>query len=113
MSYRTGMRVASLAATAALLITLAGASSAVAIERNSGCLSCHSTSYDFSSAPVDRDVVCRACHTPGLLGDHPYHQTGANCGAVCHPGWGDTLLSAVPQYLTSAGSFASQSSKDT
>ena len=88
-------------------------SDAAALEQNSECLGCHEDTQQFDVGPVDRDTVCAGCHTPGLLGTHPYHQAGANCGAFCHQGWGESLFSAIPTYLTSAGSFASATSKDT
>lgn len=64
---------------------------------------------------VDRDTVCNACHISGLVGTHPYHQSGSNCGAACHPGWGNTRASAMPAYTdpTSGASFASAASKST
>ncbi|MDP2401884.1 MAG: hypothetical protein Q8M66_07895, partial [Actinomycetota bacterium] len=69
---------------------------------NSACMTCHSATTDFTVTPVDRDSACAKCHTPGLVGSHPYHQSGSYCGSVCHPGWGDTLMTAVPSYYDSA-----------
>lgn len=88
------------------------------------CLACHDASQpDFATsktafpaaAPVMRDTACKSCHISGLVGTHPYHQSGANCGAACHPGWGNTLTSAVPVYVdpVSGASFASAASKAT
>ncbi|MDP2233852.1 MAG: hypothetical protein Q8K89_09465, partial [Actinomycetota bacterium] len=88
------------------------------------CLACHDESQpDFSVAktgfpdvtPVDRNVVCKSCHAAGLVGTHPYHQIGANCGAACHPGWGNSLASATPAYSDpgSGASFGSADSKNT
>lgn len=80
--------------------------------RNSSCLACHSSStgpqrvrLDFRVGAIDRTTTCPKCHTPGLAGTHPNHYQGGNCGA-CHPGWGSTLLTAVPTRLSAAGSFA-------
>lgn len=82
---------------------------------NANCLSCHAVQQSFDVPPVDRDTACVACHAPGLVGTHPYHQAGSNCAAYCHPGWGNSLLTAVPNYTdpTSGASFASAMSKDT
>ncbi len=88
------------------------------------CLACHATTQpDFATSktvfdagtPVDRDTACAKCHVPGLVATHPFHQVGANCGAACHPGWGNTLMSAVPLYAdpTSGASFARSGSKYT
>lgn len=88
------------------------------------CLACHDTGQpDFATsktafpevAAVDRDTACRSCHTSGLVGTHPYHQIGANCGAACHPGWGNSLSTATPFYTdaVSGASFANVSSKAT
>lgn len=99
------------------------AGSARAVHENY-CLACHSTlqpnfatsktSFDVTGS-VNRDTACKACHVGSLVGTHPYHQTGANCGAACHPGWGNTLATAVPLYNdpTSGASFATAQSKDT
>lgn len=99
------------------------AGSAIEVHTNY-CLACHDENQpDFATsktafpkaAPVDRDTVCRSCHIAGLVGTHPYHQAGANCGAACHPGWGNTKTSAVPGYVdpVSGASFASAGSKTT
>jgi len=88
------------------------------------CLACHDVSQpDFTTSktsfnamdPVDRDTVCQACHAPGLVGTHPFHQIGSNCAAACHPGWGPSLSSATPLYTdpVSGASFADVSSKET
>ncbi len=81
---------------------------------NANCLACHAAQQPFDVPPVDRDTACPACHATGLFGAHPYHQLGANCGAMCHPGWGETLLCAVPTHLdpASGGAFASALSKN-
>jgi len=64
---------------------------------------------------VDRETACKACHISGLVGAHPFHQQGSNCGAACHPGWGNTRASAMPAYTdpTSGASFAGATSKST
>ncbi|MBU4556477.1 MAG: hypothetical protein KJ747_06365, partial [Actinobacteria bacterium] len=88
------------------------------------CFACHDTSQpDFSVAKtafppvidVNRDTACKACHTSSLVGTHPYHQSGSNCGAACHPGWGTSLVSATPLYVdpVSGASFGSVGSKST
>jgi len=88
------------------------------------CLACHDTAQaDFSTSKtgfpavddVDRDTACKACHAPGLVGTHPYHQIGSNCGSACHPGWGNSIVSATPTYIdpVSGASFASIGSKAT
>lgn len=88
------------------------------------CLACHATTQpdfatsktDFSTLPpVNRETACKSCHLLGLVGTHPYHQTGANCGAACHPGWGTSLMSATPAYTdpSSGASFATSLSKIT
>lgn len=101
-------------ATLAIAMVFAFASSAFAAERNPECLSCHtSMGQDWSVADVDRNTACVKCHTPGLAGTHPYHNGGGNCGAVCHTGWGASLLTAVPQYTGAAGSFATSESVNT
>ncbi|MDP2232455.1 MAG: hypothetical protein Q8K89_02375, partial [Actinomycetota bacterium] len=86
---------------------------ALAIE-NAVCTSCHGTTMPMSVAAVSRDTACKACHI-GFAGAHPYHQTGANCGAACHPGWGDALLTATPRYTdpVSGAAFATATSKNT
>lgn len=78
---------------------------------NQACLECHG---QFSVPSVDRNTACRSCHIPGLAGTHPYHQIGSNCGAACHPGWGDTLMTAVPFFTDgpSGASFANPNSKN-
>ena len=101
------------AAALALALVACAVPHAAALEQNSECLGCHEASQQFSIGAVDHDSACPACHTPGLLGTHPYHQAGANCGAFCHQSWGESLYSAIPTYLTSAGSFASATSRDT
>ncbi len=87
----------------------------VASADNSTCLACHSASVEFEVGPVDRDTACIACHNASMVGTHPYHQAGANCGAYCHPGWGQSLLAALPTYTdpVSGASFASPTSINT
>ncbi|MBU4555356.1 MAG: hypothetical protein KJ747_00600, partial [Actinobacteria bacterium] len=81
---------------------------------NAVCTSCHGTTMPMSVAAVSRDTACKACHI-GFAGAHPYHQAGANCGAACHPGWGDALLTATPRYTdpVSGAAFATAASKNT
>jgi len=80
---------------------------------NTMCLSCHDEALGMSVPDVDRDVACKSCHL-SFAGTHPFHQIGANCGAACHPGWGDSLLTATPTYTDpiSGAAFASAVSKD-
>lgn len=75
----------------------------------------HATDVFAPVNPVDRDEACVACHSAGLVGTHPLHQVGANCGAACHPGWGTTRATAVPAYTDpqSGASFATAASKST
>lgn len=88
---------------------------------NSDCTACHTVAVataaaqDFSVGAVDFNTACQKCHDNSLAGSHPYHNTTANCGGVCHAGWGASLVSAVPTHLDSRGygSFASSSSADT
>ncbi|MRR11562.1 hypothetical protein EG835_03610, partial [bacterium] len=94
----------------AVLLVPAGA---FAVADNSGCLACHSDDQVMSVDPVDRDVVCKSCHLD-FAGAHPYHQSGANCGAACHRGWGAASPSATP-IVTDAvagASFATTGSID-
>jgi len=99
----------------------AGSSRAV---HDNYCIACHAdTQPDFATseldfaaaAPVDRESACRSCHVSGLVGTHPLHQQGSNCGAACHPGWGNALMTATPLYTdpTSGASFATVGSKST
>lgn len=114
MSRRSGLLWAILIVALACAATTGGPALAFGAD-NTACLSCHETWQQFSVAPVDRDTACASCHTAGLIGTHPFHQPGANCAAYCHPGWGDSLLTAVPSHYDSAAgaSFASPTSKDT
>lgn len=92
-------------------VVLGWPASALAMD-NAACTSCHSATMDMSVPAVDRDVVCKSCHL-GFAGSHPFHQVGANCGAACHPQWGDSLLTATPRYIDplSGAAFASSVSK--
>lgn len=98
-----------LAATALVGV---GTSSAFAAVANPECLACHNSGQYWTVAAVDRDEACQKCHTPGLLGSHPYHNPGSNCGAVCHPGWGGSMQYATPSWRGPQGSFASAGSVD-
>ncbi len=102
--------IASLAVAVAALFAFAG--TAAATQQNPECLSCHQSMTDWSVPPVDKQTACVKCHTEGLLGTHPRHYAGGNCGAVCHlpDGWGESLRYAIPAYLGPEGSFASSSS---
>lgn len=87
--------------------------------KSPACLECHSggtgprrVRLDFSVGDVDRASACPKCHVPSFAGTHPYHNPEANCGAICHWGWGASLITAVPSVTTSYGAFAANSSKD-
>jgi len=117
MGKRSSFAWATLVAIAVCIAALAGPSVVFAAD-NSSCLGCHEgpagsvPAQAFDVGAVDRDTVCAACHAPGMLGTHPYHQAGANCGAYCHPGWGESLLTATPNYTDPSGAtFASATSK--
>ncbi|MRR11619.1 hypothetical protein EG835_03925, partial [bacterium] len=108
-----------LGAAAIVLVTVAAAfafSPAAFAAGNSGCLLCHDSAMSMSVPDVDLVTLeaCKACHIPGFVGSHPYHQPGANCGAACHPGWGDSLPTAIPAFNDPSGaSFASALSAST
>ncbi len=130
----TGLRVGLIAV---VFITVALVGSAASAVENDGCLGCHENPPASGAAPafdgpmsadgspgtpklmavedVDRDSACKTCHSNGLVGTHPYHQRGSNCGAACHPAWGDSLTTAIPAYIDpiSGASFASSASKST
>lgn len=90
------------------------AGTAFAQQRNPECLSCHQSMTDWSVFDVDRSTACSKCHAPGLLGTHPRHNAGGNCGAVCHlPNkWGDSSRYAVPAWVGPQGAFATSTSVD-
>lgn len=102
--------VASIALSALAFPAFASAQIVANNSANQACIECHT---QFTVQSVDRNTACRTCHLPGFVGTHPYHLTGSNCGAACHPGWGDTLMSAVPFFFDSAAqaSFANPNSK--
>lgn len=110
------MRSSSLARFAAACFVTAAALSMAAVqpaeaaEVNPECSWCHAPMNDWDVQAVDRDTACQKCHTPGLLGTHPVHYPGANCGAVCHPGWGNSIRFATPTWRGPQGSFASAES---
>ncbi|MDZ4168903.1 MAG: hypothetical protein U1E26_04505 [Coriobacteriia bacterium] len=109
-------RIAVLAVVvAAVAMVFAFASTASAVQQNPECLSCHQSMANWTVPDVDRSTACAKCHTDGLVGTHPRHYAGGNCGAVCHlpNGWGDSLRYAIPAYLGPEGSFATTSSVDT
>jgi len=87
--------------------------------KSPACLGCHSAAtgprrvrLDFSVGKVDRTSACPKCHVDSLAGTHPYHNTASDCGSFCHPGWGASMLTAVPSVSTTAGAFAGVGSKD-
>lgn len=80
---------------------------------NDECLTCHQSMTDWSVVDVDYNTACRKCHTDGLLGTHPYHNSGANCGAFCHTGWGGSNLTARPAFSAPEGTFAAADSVST
>ncbi len=104
------------------VIALAGAmffalaTSSFAAEVNSECLACHSSMQTWSVGDVDRNTACQKCHLDSLVGTHPFHYAGANCGAVCHDGfdrgYGNSLYSAVPNWRGPQGSFATAASAE-
>ncbi len=113
MGRRLGVRAVVVAMmVVAALFAFSG--SAIAAD-NSACLTCHAAAMSMPVPDVDRDTACVACHVGGLVGTHPYHQAGSNCGSACHPGWGDSLMTAVPAYTdpVSGASFTSSTSKAT
>ena len=85
--------------------------------QNPECLSCHpiGATYDWEIPDVDRATACSKCHTPGLLGTHPFHNAGGDCGSVCHKvqGWGNSNAYAIPAWVGAQGSFNSSASVDT
>lgn len=119
MGKRSGIAWTTLVAAVVFAAVLAGPSVVYAAD-NSSCLGCHEgpvgsvPAQAFDVGSVDRDTACGACHTAGMVGTHPYHQAGANCGAYCHPGWGESLLTATPGYTDpiSGATFASATSKN-
>lgn len=114
MGRRLGHATVIALATACFVASLAISGAAFAAD-NTSCLSCHGPAMSMPVADVDRDSACASCHLPGFVGAHPYHQQGANCGAACHPGWGDSLLTAVPSFAdpVSGAAFSSPGSKAT
>ena len=102
-------------------MVLAVPSTASAAYTNPDCVSCHSTTngtvpaQDFGVGAVDFTTACKKCHDNSLAGTHPYHHPTANCGSSCHPGWGASLVSAVPNYMDPRGYgvFAAPNSADT
>lgn len=111
--------IATIAVMAALFVlALAPAVAGASDLSNQQCLVCHGTAgtpgdMDFEVGAVDRATACRTCHLDSLAGTHPFHNGGGNCGAVCHTGWGDSLIANVPTAVYSYGAFASPSSQDT
>lgn len=107
---RAALAFLALSIVFAAFMSFAHPQPALALE-NAVCTSCH-TSVDMSVPTVDRDVACKRCHL-SFAGSHPFHQAGANCGAACHQGWGDSLLTATPRYTdpSSGAAYATPTSK--
>lgn len=112
MEWGRRLRAGALLVVLAAVMTIAFAGAAHATAYNEACTSCHGAEGQWNVGPVDRSTACAKCHTPGLLGSHPYHNPGSNCGAVCHPGWGSSSYFAVPSWRGAQGSFASSASPD-
>ncbi|MBU4556590.1 MAG: hypothetical protein KJ747_06945, partial [Actinobacteria bacterium] len=114
LTVRAGAVAATAVFTLAVLVALLVAPTTASALENAVCTSCHGTTMSMDVAAVSRDTACKACHI-GFAGSHPYHQVGANCGAACHPGWGDALLTATPRYTdpVSGAAFATAASKNT
>ncbi len=119
MSRRKVFVVGMLALAVAMVLALP--STALAAYTNPDCVSCHSTAIgavpaqDFGVGAVNFNTACKKCHDNSLAGTHPYHNPTSNCGSSCHPGWGASLVSAVPNYTDPRGYgvFASANSADT
>jgi len=119
MSTRRVLVVGMLAMAVAMVLALP--STALAAYTNADCVGCHSSSIgavsaqDFGVGAVNFSTACKKCHDDSLVGTHPYHNPTSNCGSSCHPGWGASLVSAVPNYLDSRGygAFAAADSADT
>ena len=103
--------VAVLFATAVLVAVLGTATAALAAD-NSACQSCHASTMDWTVGSVNKATACPSCHVPGLANTHPYHNSGSNCGASCHPGWGDSNLAMAPGYSGANGAFVSAASEN-
>jgi len=108
-----GGALAAIVLACALVFAFAGL--AFAAEQNPECLACHKNMQTWTAPPVDRATACVKCHTSGLLGTHPYHNPGSDCGAVCHmpEGWGSSNRFATPAWSGAAGSFAAADSVNT
>jgi len=110
---------AMLAVALAMVMGLPAAASAA--YTNADCVGCHRSALGavpaqkFSVGAVNFATACKKCHDDSLAGSHPFHNATANCGSSCHPGWGASLVSAVPNYLDSNGygAFAAADSADT
>ncbi len=104
-----------------LAVVLALPAAASAAYTNSDCVACHNSTLGavpaqkFGVGPVDYNTACKKCHDNSLAGTHPYHNATSNCGSSCHPGWGASLVSAVPNHVDSRGygAFAAADSADT
>jgi len=119
MASRKWFSAALFAVVLAGLLALPAAASAAYV--NSDCVSCHNSALGavaaqkFGVGAVDFTTACKKCHDDSLAGTHPYHNPTANCGSSCHPGWGASLVSAVPNHLDARGygAFAAADSADT
>jgi len=119
MSRRNWVVAGLLAVLVALVVGVP--STAFAAYTNPDCVACHTTAngvaaaQDFGVGAVDFTTACKKCHDDSLAGTHPYHNPTANCGSSCHPGWGASLVSAVPNYMDARGYgvFAGADSADT
>jgi len=113
------LHVACFAMVLAAVLALPAAASAA--YTNSDCVACHNSTLgavpaqNFGVGAVDYNTACKKCHDDSLAGTHPYHNATANCGSSCHPGWGASLVSAVPNHVDSRGygAFAAANSADT
>ncbi len=113
---RRGWLAALFVTVALAVLALAPVTAGAADYTNQECLACHdkvSWNMSFDVGPVDKNTACRKCHLDNFAGAHPIHNQSSNCGAFCHPGWGEALASNVPQVLDTSGAFNSPSSQDT
>ena len=119
MARRTWIHATIFAVVLAGVLALPAVASAA--YTNADCVSCHDSALGavaaqkFGVGAVDFSTACKKCHDDSLAGTHPYHNPTANCGASCHPGWGESLVSAVPSHLDARGygAFAAANSADT
>lgn len=86
-------------------------SASAAVHTNAECALCHGPESIVGGAnmevgSVNKATACRKCHLDSLVGAHPFHYGGGNCGAVCHPGFGPSLAANVPTHLGTNGAFS-------